>query len=75
MLQAPAKSYRNPSRGREEVAILSRLNDEISTARRAGYEPKTWDSAAQQGASLTVQDAIGLALAATALATAERESV
>jgi hypothetical protein len=68
-LAAAAKAHESPSPGREEEVIVSRLNAEILTALREGYEPESCDCAAREGTSLTVQDAIGLALA-----TAERET-
>jgi predicted ATPase/class 3 adenylate cyclase len=67
-LSGAAREHEAASRSVPEETIWSRLNDEILTPARDRYGPENWDRAARQGASLTVQEAIELALAGGRLA-------
>jgi predicted ATPase/DNA-binding SARP family transcriptional activator len=57
-----ATSHEMTSRNRGEDAIWFRLMNEIVTGPRESYGPERWDRAAQEGAALTVPEAIDLGL-------------
>jgi hypothetical protein len=62
-LAAAAKAHEAPGRSLDENTVRARLNDEFLTQARERYGPQNWDRTIRQRASLTVQDAIDLALA------------
>jgi predicted ATPase/DNA-binding SARP family transcriptional activator len=61
-LAGAAKAHGPTWLGHGELAIWSRLNDEI-TAPRETYGTESWDRASAEGAALTLADAIDFALA------------
>jgi predicted ATPase len=67
-LSGAAREHEAVSRSVPEETIWSRLNDEILAPARDRYGPANWDRAARQCASLTVQEAIELALTGGRLA-------
>jgi predicted ATPase/class 3 adenylate cyclase len=67
-LSGAAREHEALSRNASEDTIRSRLDDEILTPARDRYGPENWNRAASKGASLTVQEAIELALTGGRLA-------
>jgi tetratricopeptide (TPR) repeat protein len=61
-LGGAARANKTPEPNRTEDSIWSRLGDEHLTPARQRYGPDSWDRAEQEGASLTVHEAIDLAL-------------
>jgi predicted ATPase len=67
-LSGAAREHEAVARNVSEEAIRTRLHDEFLTPARDRYGPENWNRAARQGASLTVQEAIDLALTGGRLA-------
>jgi tetratricopeptide (TPR) repeat protein len=63
-----AVKHETVERNASEDAIWTRLHNEFLTPARDRYGPESWNRAATQGASLTVQEAIDLALGGSQLA-------
>jgi predicted ATPase/DNA-binding SARP family transcriptional activator len=61
-LAGAARRHRGGGGSVEEVAIWSRVDDEILTPARARFGHEDWDRAEREGAGLTVYEAIELAL-------------
>jgi hypothetical protein len=61
-LAGAARVNGTPEPSRNEDSIWSRLGDEHLAPARQRYGPQRWDRAEQEGASLTVHEAIDLAL-------------
>jgi hypothetical protein len=62
-LAGAAHSLETAERSVDEDSIWYRLHDEILTPARERCGPENWDRVVRQGASLTVSEAIDLALA------------
>ena len=67
-LSGAAREHEAAARNVSEEAVQTRLIDEYLTPARDRYGPENWNHAAIQGASLTVQEAIDLALTGGRLA-------
>jgi tetratricopeptide (TPR) repeat protein len=61
-LAGAARAHGGPGRNRAEETVVSRMKEDILLPARDRFGRDTWDRAEQQGASLTVQQAIELAL-------------
>jgi hypothetical protein len=61
-LAGTAKAHETASRAVSQAAISSRLNEEMLTAPREAYGAEQWDRVGAEAASLTVYEAIDLAL-------------
>jgi len=61
-LAGAARANGTPEPNRNEDSIWTRLGDEHLTPARQRYGPDRWDRAEQAGASLTIHEAIDLAL-------------
>jgi predicted ATPase/DNA-binding SARP family transcriptional activator len=62
-LAGAAQAHRTASQAVSQVAVWSRLNDEMLTAPRETYGAENWDRVSAETASLTVYEAIDLARA------------
>jgi predicted ATPase len=62
-LVGAARAHETPEANRDEKAMSSRLIHEILPRGRDRYGPENWDPAQREGASLSVGEAIDLALA------------
>ena len=62
-LSAAATAHEAHGHSLDENTVRVRLDDEFLTQARERYGPRDWDRTVRQGASLTVQESIDLALA------------